>query len=300
MLILNKNIKLIINYLLGPLLFLLLLIAIYKQLVQTANWQQSLQQVKAALSGPGQWKIGLVLLLMLANWGIEARKWQLSISGVQQITWWRAFKATLTGSAMASLTPNRMGEYLGRILYIEEGRRLQTISLTILCSFSQIIVTLVTGCAGIIYILGHLHHNTLVSVETISVWLNVLLAIVLLVLVLFVLFYFRLNWLVVLVKKLPIPGKYLVYVKILEDVRARLLLRILLLSFIRYGVFILQYYLIFSVKVNTIFRKFKIFRMKMCCDTAVFMRTVLFHIRERSIDSRGMSAFSSEGRAKSS
>lgn len=244
---LNKNIKIIINYFLGPIVFMLLLFAIYKQLLAKTNWRESMQQIKNAISGAQQWKLWLVFLLMFLNWGIEAKKWQLSIASVQQISWWRAFKATLTGSTMASLTPNRMGEYLGRMLYIEEGKRLQSISLTILCSFSQIIVTMVAGCAGITYLLGNLHHNEMLNVEMLHLWLNVLLIIVLAILLLLSIFYFRLSWLVRLMKAFRLPDKYLVYVKILEDVDANILLRILFLSFLRYCVFILQYYLIFSV-----------------------------------------------------
>ena len=245
--VLNKNIKIIINYLLGPIVFVLLLLAIYKQLLQKANWHESLQQIKNAITGPQQWKIWLVFLLMIANWGIEAKKWQLSIAPVQHITWWRAFKATLTGSTMASFTPNRMGEYLGRMLYIEEGKRIQSISLTILCSFSQIMVTMITGCAGIIYLLWDLHHNTMVHVEMIHLWLSVLLIIVLIILLLLSIFYFHLSWLVKLMKRFRVPEKYLVYVKILEDIHTNILLRILFLSFLRYCVFIPQYYFMFSV-----------------------------------------------------
>jgi uncharacterized membrane protein YbhN (UPF0104 family) len=247
MIAINKNIKIIVNYLLGPLVFVFLLFAIYEQLHAKTNWQESLHQIKNAITGPEQWKLWLVFLLMLANWGIEAKKWQLSIAPVQQISWWRAFKATLTGSTMASFTPNRMGEYLGRMLYIEEGKRIQSISLTILCSFSQIIVTMITGCAGIIYLLWHLHHNEMLNVEILHLWLSVLLVIVIAILLFATIFYFRLSWLVKFMKAVRVPEKYLVYVKILEDVDANILLRILFLSFFRYCVFMLQYYLIFSV-----------------------------------------------------
>jgi hypothetical protein len=245
--LLNKNIKILINYLLGPLVFLILLFAIYKQLHAKADWRESWQQIKSALTGPEQWKLWLVILLMFANWGTEAKKWQISIAPVQQISWWRAFKATLTGSTMASFTPNRMGEYLGRILYIEEGKRIQSISLTILCSFSQIIVTMITGCAGIIYLLWHLHHHEMLHVGILHLWLRVLLVIVTVIMLLLGIFYFRLSWLVKFMKTLRLPEKYLVYVKILEDVDANILLRILFLSFLRYCVFILQYHLIFAV-----------------------------------------------------
>ena len=244
---LNKNIKIILNYFLGPIIFLLLLYAIYYQLLQKNNWRESLQQIKGAVTGPAQWKLWIVFLLMFVNWGIAARKWQISISPVQQISFWRAFKATLTGSTMASFTPNRMGEYLGRILYVEEGKRIQSISLTIVCSISQIIVTMMLGCPGIIYLQLHMDDYQLPNTQAFHLALNILFSIVVIALLLLLVFYFRLSWLVRMMNILQIPDKYLVYVKILEGLNATILLRILSLSFVRYFVFIMQYYIMFSV-----------------------------------------------------
>src|ERR1039457_3543430 len=217
---LNKNIKIILNYFLGPIIFLLLLYAIYYQLLQKNNWGESLQQIKGAVTGPAQWKLWIVFLLMFVNWGIEARKWQISISPVQQISFWRAFKATLTGSTMASFTPNRMGEYLGRILYVEEGKRIQSISLTIVCSISQIIVTMMLGCPGIIYLQLHMDDYQLPNTQAFHLALNILFSIVVIALLLLLVFYFRLSWLVRMMNILQIPDKYLVYVKILEGLNA--------------------------------------------------------------------------------
>jgi hypothetical protein len=245
--VLNKNIKIILNYFLGPIIFLLLLYAIYYQLLQKNNWRESLQQIKEVITSPAQWKIWIVFLLMLVNWGIEAGKWQISISSLQQISFWRAFKATLTGTTMASFTPNRMGEYLGRILYVEEGKRIQSISLTIVCSISQMIVTMLVGCAGVIYLQWHLDDHQIPNAQAFHLALNILFSIVVISFVLLLIIYFRLSWLVSLMNMLRVPDKYLVYVKVLEGLNATILLRILSLSFVRYAVFIMQYYFMFSV-----------------------------------------------------
>jgi lysylphosphatidylglycerol synthase-like protein len=245
--VLNKNIKLILNYFLGPIIFLLLLYAIYYQLLQKNNWRESLQEIQVAVTGPGQWKLWIVFLLMFGNWGIEAKKWQISISSVQKISLWRAFKATLTGTTMASFTPNRMGEYLGRILYVEEGKRIQSISLTIVCSISQMIVTMLVGCAGIVYLQWHLDDHQIPDARAFHLALNILFSIVVIAFVLLLVFYFRLPWLVSLMNRLRVQDKYLVYVKVLEGLNATILLRILSLSFVRYAVFIMQYYFMFSV-----------------------------------------------------
>jgi hypothetical protein len=244
---LNKNIKLITNYFLGPLVFLLLAYTIYNQVHHQHNWRQSLQFVKEAISGPQQWKIWLVFLLMFLNWGLEARKWQLVIRAVQQISFWRCFKAIFTGVTIASFTPNRTGEYFGRMLYVDEGKRARSIPLTILCSFSQMIITLVTGCIGLIYLKLHTNYQIALNQRVFTLWLNIFLVFTVFILLIFLLFYFKVSWLIKFFEKKWPASKFFPYIKVLEDFNATFLLRILSLSLLRYIVFIVQYYLMFSV-----------------------------------------------------
>ena len=244
---LNKNIKIITNYFLGPSVFALLCYAIYRQTLHQHNWRQSFQFVKEAISGEQQWKIWLVILLMFFNWGFEARKWQLAIGPVQKISYWRSFKATLTGITMASFTPNRTGEYFGRMLYVQEGKRAHSVSLSILCSFSQLIITLITGCCGLIYLKLHTNYQFTINRQLFNLWLNIFLSCTVFILLIFLLFYFRISWLIRLFKKKWAASKFFSYIKILEDFNATFLLRILSLSLVRYIVFIIQYYLMFSV-----------------------------------------------------
>jgi len=238
----SKNIKILFKYLFGPLVFLLLSFAIYKQIQHQPDWRHSFSRILDALTGPQQWKIWTVLILMPLNWLLEARKWQLCIKFLQPISLSKAFKATLTGTTIASFTPNRMGEYLGRMLYVEEGNRVSSISLSMVCSVSQLLITGIAGCLGIVY----LKWNAAVQ-QHFQFGLSLLLGGVVLIIILFAIIYFRLNWLVRLLGKIPLPARYLEYVKVLRDFNASILLHILLLSFVRYLVFILQYFLLFSV-----------------------------------------------------
>ncbi|HYE55061.1 MAG TPA: lysylphosphatidylglycerol synthase domain-containing protein, partial [Chitinophagaceae bacterium] len=145
----NKNIKIILNYFLGPVVFLVLAYSIYRQVQRQPDWETSVAQLKNVFSGELSWLILVAFALMLVNWGLEARKWQLALRNLQHLSFWKAFKATFTGSTMASFTPNRTGEYVGRILYVQEGKRLQAIALTIICSMAQLQVTLYAGVAGL-------------------------------------------------------------------------------------------------------------------------------------------------------
>ena len=59
---------------------------------------------------------------MLLNWGIEARKWQMVVSKNSPVSFNTSFKAIFAGNALAFFTPNRTGEYFGRMLYLESGK----------------------------------------------------------------------------------------------------------------------------------------------------------------------------------
>ena len=245
--LLNKNIKIIGNYVLGPLVFLLLSWFICRQVVRQPNWKSSLDQVLHGLTGPRQWQLWLVLLLMPLNWGIEARKWQLALRPVGGISFGDAFRAIFTGATMASFTPNRMGEYLGRILYVKEGRRRAAISLTIVCSIAQLMVTLGIGLAGILYLRSFAHRQTAIREDQLAFGLNFLLILTGILLLGLTFIYFRLSSMATILTKIPGVRKYADFIKVLDNFDTSVLLRILFLSFGRYLVFIIQYSLVFPV-----------------------------------------------------
>lgn len=237
----------------GPLVFCLLAWSIYKQLNRQPNWEESFKQIRVAFEGMQVWKFVLVLLLMLINWGLEARKWQLVIMKLQRISLIQCFKAIFTGTTMAFFTPNRIGEYLGRILYIEEGKRIQAISLTIVCSMAQLLVTLIAGIAGMLYLRGIISHSHPVN-ESLLFWTNTVLWITILGCLVLTLLFFRLAWLVKAIEMIPKMGKLVSWIRVLDSFNATILWRILSLSIVRYLVFIAQYYLLFDVfNVNLTF-----------------------------------------------
>ncbi len=194
--------------------------------------------------------IAIIAALMLVNWGIEARKWQLAIRRIQDIPFGRSFKAIFTGTTLAFFMPNRMGEYMGRILYISSGKRIQAISLTIVCSMAQLLVTLIAGLIGLAFM-----KPLIIAADTGSTntWLNISMIITSIGSLILALLYFRLDWLTAYIARIPQINKYLGYIQVLDKFNATILLRILSLCFLRYSVFVLQYYLffrVFKVEVN--------------------------------------------------
>lgn len=248
MLTVNKNIKILVNYVVGPLVFCLLAWSIYKQLMNQKNWQTSLHHALNAFTGVNAWKLVLTVLLMFVNWALEARKWQIVIRKVQVLSFFQSLKAVFTGTTLAFFTPNRIGEYMGRILYLGEGKRIKAISLTIVCSMGQLLITLWAGIAGILYLQAHDDRGILHSIVPYAgFWVNMLLYATIIVTVILTLFYFRLAGLVRWVEKIPRIQKPVAYIRVLDSLNATILSRILSLSILRYCVFIGQYYLLFDV-----------------------------------------------------
>ncbi len=189
------------------------------------------------------WNLVAVIILMFVNWSVEAIKWKISIRQVQQVSFAKAFKAVLSGVSFSVSTPNRVGEYLGRVMYMDEGNRLKTISITIVGSISQLIITLLMGGIGLVILRSTIEEGHLIS----SIWIKVILYGVLLALAVLTVFYFKLSWLTKWVDRLPGSNRFAYLVRALEDFNATLLLTLLSLSLLRFIVFIIQYYLLFRL-----------------------------------------------------
>ncbi|HTE12685.1 MAG TPA: lysylphosphatidylglycerol synthase transmembrane domain-containing protein [Chitinophagaceae bacterium] len=245
MFIKNKNIKILVNYGLGPVLFIWFSYAIYKQVSNQPHLQDALQNLKQSVTGAQSWKIYVALLLVPVNWGLEARKWQVLIKPVETISFFSAFKAVLAGLAFSMNTPNRIGEYGGRVLYVHEGHRWKAFSLTIIGSFSQLIITLAMGLGGLVFLL--VNRVTAAGIAEYYIWIRVLLWGSILVTVFLVLLYFRLGQIIKWLEKLPKARSFLQHITVIEDLPVTILLRTISLSFIRYIIFVFQYILLLQL-----------------------------------------------------
>ncbi len=247
MFLLHKNIKIIFNYILGPLLGVWLFYSLYKQVKAQPHLQGSIQLIKQAPFGNQAFAFWIVILLSFVNWGIEAKKWQLVLREIQRINYFVAFKAVLSGVTLSLNTPNRIGEYGGRILYINEGNRIKAISVSIAGSMSQLIITLLMGCGGLIFILFTKQSAAEHIMGLSFFWIKILLLISAITAGVLLIIYFRLSWLIKIIEKIPPVVKYAHYINVLEDFHAKELLRLLFLSFFRFMVFVIQYILLLQV-----------------------------------------------------
>lgn len=240
---LNKNIKIFLNYVLGPLLFAWLSYSVFKQIKDQPHLEESWLNIKASFSDTRVLNFILVIVLMFVNWSLEALKWKISVQNVQPVSFFRSLKAIFSGVSFSITTPNRMGEYFGRMLYMDEGKRLKVISLTILGSISQLIITILFGFLGLLILKVDIDKLNLPG------WLqwvkNVGIAGGMIGFIFLTVFYFRIGWLVRWIDKIPAIKKYIWLINELENTHTTLLMRLLSISMLRYFVFTTQYFLLF-------------------------------------------------------
>lgn len=243
----NRNLKIFLNYCVGPVVFVWVAVSIYRRIIRQPHLHDAWLGIKDSLSGPRSYLLAVVLALMLINWGIEAKKWQLLVRSLEKISFRKAYYSVLTGVSISVNTPNRVGEYGGRILYLKPENRLKAISLNMVTSVSQLIVTMVMGIVGVLYLLDSFSPAVLARHGLTSFWLHILVyggsAFCLVTIVL----YFRLSWLVRLLEAMPALRRVKPYIAVLDHYKARLLLEMLILSAIRFMVFVTQYVLMFHL-----------------------------------------------------
>ena len=244
---LRRKGKIFLRYLLGPLLLLLLIAAISQELLSKQDLPELIDGFRKALtgatSGVGFAWLSFLILLMPLNWWLEAVKWRTALGTLQSISMFTAFKATLSGISFSVSLPNRVGEFLGRMLYLEEDNRLKAIPVTIVASLSQLLLTLVAGLLSLVYLFPELAKHGIVSVSYLTLFAG---ALVLGIVVLFFL-YFKIGGLAEKLISL-FPVKWLRYwAEGLSYFDQRRLTTMLWLSAARYGVFLMQYACAFAI-----------------------------------------------------
>lgn len=92
----------------------------------------------------------LLLFLMGLNWFIESIKWKFALKNIQKISLKTAISSVLAGISTGIFTPNRVGEFVGKIFFLEEDNREKAISVNIIASYSQLLVTILLGTIALL------------------------------------------------------------------------------------------------------------------------------------------------------
>ncbi len=183
--------------------------------------------------------LALAVLLMAVNWSLEAIKWQLLVRPIEKISVWRSLEGVIIGLTTSIFTPNRTGEYFGRIWVLSQ-QRVQGIFATITGSIAQISITLIAG----IFSLFFFATEQFQGIEVLDKNKNLMLVISSTLLFFILILLFALP---TLSKKLKRFKKIYHFISFFKHYSTLDILKILLLSTFRYGIFILQFFLLMHI-----------------------------------------------------
>lgn len=197
----------------------------------------------SVLAGKGVvYTAAALLLLMVINWGIESVKWRMLIRQSEEISIGKAYQAVLGGLAVSVFTPNRVGEFIGRVFILQKTDPVKAILLTLVGSFSQLLVTVVVGTAA--YVFFAPKYLSLMLFD--STWMVSGISIAMALMSLFMMFVFF-NIPVLHRISILLPEKYSERIKnsidAIADCSKQLLLKTVLLSALRYLVFSTQFFM---------------------------------------------------------
>lgn len=192
----------------------------------------------------------VVFLLVFVNWFFESLKFKLLVKPIQQITIKKSVQAVLAGITVSIFTPQRLGDFGGRIFVLETKNRLNGIFATLLGSLSQLLITLIVG--ALLFPVYAAKNNVVFSYS-----INYVFLIPIAVLVLVALFtgYLNLSHLGALLSRFKFFAKHYSLIHFMQKYSKRNLLIVLLISMLRYVVFSFQFVVLlklFNVEINYI------------------------------------------------
>ena len=210
---------------------------IYHQLVENKSFEEL--DISVLIDTVKKNKVYLVgvILMMFLNWLVEALKWRYMISKIENISIMTAYRAIFTGITVSTFTPNRIGEYGGRVFCLEQGDRIKAVFITVLCSMSQLLVTILYGSISLFILFDEI----LIDKTFLSVSLLILLN-------LFLLFsYFNISHIVNFLGKFKLIKSFKKYLEVLVMYNYKDLIIAFIYSNTRYFIFSLQFIILFHV-----------------------------------------------------
>lgn len=240
-----------INATIKLLVVILLLWTIYKQVFDKDNIDDLWQAFLHSFDFPNLWWLIAIVLLVPVNWGIETIKWGGLIKNFSKLNFWTTYKAILAGVTVSMFTPNRVGEYGGRILLVEPENNWKAVIATLVGSFSQLLTLLSLGLLGAI-----VFSKSFLEPEIYILALVFFLGLALVSLMLFG--FFNIDLVIPILRRIPFPKRvkgFLDHLSVLNNYTSRELSKVLFYSLLRYLTYSFQYYLalqFFDIEIGLI------------------------------------------------
>jgi hypothetical protein len=255
---LTKAAKKLFSFLIKAGILVLAFAFIYHQYLQKGDSIKQFQQLISHISRQEVIiTLSSVALLMLVNWILESFKWRYLTRHLEKISAWDAIEAVFCGLTWAIFTPNRLGEYAGRVLFLPSRKRVYGVFAMAVGSFGQNVITNVLGLSALLwYLLTYYHLN---------VWLYAAIAIGSIgAMAFFLIIFFHIIWVVDLLDRIPYIKKFHRFFDIMGRYKKQELIKIM-------GFSLAQYYLIIHLLIPEI----PAFQMMMLVFVFFFIQSAL-------------------------
>jgi len=208
--------------------------------------------------------IATLILLMFLNWFLEALKWKYLLRNVENISTWRAIESVFCGLTWAVFTPNRIGEYGGRVFFLSPRKRVIGLISMSVGAIGQMVITNVLGSMALLWFVG--------SFMNLNVIVNFALTFLVAIFCsFFLVFYFNIQLIDSLLAKVKFIKPFRRFFSILAKYKKADLLRILTYCLSRFAVFTSQYCVVILLLIPEI----PIFSMLMVLFILFFIQSAL-------------------------
>ncbi len=238
--------KKLLSYLLKFAILVLTAWYIYKRILKDNN---NLHRFQALVSHIPQSRVIIiltaVLILMMVNWVLESLKWWHLTRIIAPMTVLKAVESVFCGLTWAVFTPNRIGEYGGRVMFLPVRKRIHGVFAMAVGSFGQNVITNVLGAGATVWFLYtflHLNPWLMLGIDVVAVgFMAIMLT-----------FYFNIKWMVSLLNSIKFLKKFHRFFDIMGKYPTNELLSIMWFCLARFFVFTFQYYLIIHLLIPQI------------------------------------------------
>ncbi len=219
-------------------LALLVVSVIYRQVFSKENIEEIWVLFLSSMSSANLVWLGIAIALMPINWAFETMKFRTLIDRFEKQGFWRSYQAIMAGVTFSILTPNRIGEYGGRVLLVKPENNWKAVIATLVGSFSQLLVLLTMGLISLIFFA-----NIYLDMEPLMLTGFLFLGSLVIFAMLFV--FFNISVLVPIAKKIPFYNRFkkvFKNLKLLNKYNPKELSTTLFYALCRYGIYTLQYF----------------------------------------------------------
>jgi hypothetical protein len=216
---------------------------------------------------------------MLLNWSLEAVKWRFLVRPIQRISLWKSIESVFCGLTLAVFTPNRIGEYGGRVFFLPPRKRVFGVISMGVGAVGQMVVTNILGAIAILWFIG--------KYIEMHFWLYYgLCTLAGIYCLFFVLLFFNISFLLAVLNSIKLFAGLRKYFQILARYHLRVLVTVFSYSLLRFVVFTSQYCLIISLLIPEI----PIFQMIMMIFILFFIQSALPSLDLLDVGVRTMTA----------